>query len=227
MTELSFARQFLAALDTRPVKLSSDYIADPKQYPASTPTILPKHSTPKRKRAPQSADPSSTPKPASSDILVTLKCLKPPSYPLTLPSSPTTSIHELKTAYSTHIHVLSSKIKVLWQKKPVLDSKVLKELLGGEGGDMPGDAEFTIMVLGGAVPTLEGPKENEAEPEKMDVDPPTAPVAQGPSGAEVVQTKEFWEDLKGFLVQRVRDEAEGERLVELFKNAWESRGSRP
>jgi hypothetical protein len=34
MTELAFARQFLTALDSRPIKLSSDHVADPKNYPA-------------------------------------------------------------------------------------------------------------------------------------------------------------------------------------------------
>jgi ubiquitin-like protein 4 len=40
MTELSFARSFLSALDMRPVKLSSDHIADPKQYPAQAAVCL-------------------------------------------------------------------------------------------------------------------------------------------------------------------------------------------
>jgi hypothetical protein len=34
MTELAFARQFLTALDSRPIKLSSDHVSDPKHYPA-------------------------------------------------------------------------------------------------------------------------------------------------------------------------------------------------
>lgn len=34
MAEVSFAKQFLAALDARPVKLSPDHVEDPKGYPA-------------------------------------------------------------------------------------------------------------------------------------------------------------------------------------------------
>lgn len=34
MNELAFARQFLTALDSRPVKLQSDHVADPRSYPA-------------------------------------------------------------------------------------------------------------------------------------------------------------------------------------------------
>lgn len=34
MTEVAFAKQFLAALDARPVKLSADHVEDPRSYPA-------------------------------------------------------------------------------------------------------------------------------------------------------------------------------------------------
>jgi len=34
MTEISFARSFLSALDSRPMKLSSDHISDPRQLPS-------------------------------------------------------------------------------------------------------------------------------------------------------------------------------------------------
>ncbi|TKA62921.1 hypothetical protein B0A49_06749 [Cryomyces minteri] len=45
------------------------------------------------------------------------------------------------------------------------------------------------------------------------------PVTQGASGGAALQSEAFWEDLKGFLVQRLRDEAEGERVVGLFRKA--------
>lgn len=34
MTEVTFAKQFLAALDSRPLKLSADHVEDPRSYPA-------------------------------------------------------------------------------------------------------------------------------------------------------------------------------------------------
>lgn len=34
MTEVSFAKTFLAALDARPVKLSPDHVEDPRNHPA-------------------------------------------------------------------------------------------------------------------------------------------------------------------------------------------------
>jgi len=37
MSEVQFAKSFLASLDRKPVKLSSDYVADPKKYPSQSP----------------------------------------------------------------------------------------------------------------------------------------------------------------------------------------------
>jgi len=42
------------------------------------------------------------------------------------------------------------------------------------------------------------------------------------AGKEVLRTEEFWGDLKGFLVQRLKDEAEGERVAGVFRKALES-----
>jgi len=38
-------------------------------------------------------------------------------------------------------------------------------------------------------------------------------------GRSVLATEEFWVDLKGFLVQRLKDESEGERIWAVFKDA--------
>jgi hypothetical protein len=47
-------------------------------------------------------------------------------------------------------------------------------------------------------------------------------AAVGPTGKDIVATDEFWGDLKNFVLQRIKDEHEGERLVGVFKKAWES-----
>jgi hypothetical protein len=39
----------------------------------------------------------------------------------------------------------------------------------------------------------------------------------------VLETGEFWGDLKGFLQQRIRDEKAAEEVVEVFKGAWNAR----
>lgn len=39
------------------------------------------------------------------------------------------------------------------------------------------------------------------------------------TATQMLQSDEFWADLKDFLVQRLRDEDQGERLVRLFRSA--------
>ena len=46
------------------------------------------------------------------------------------------------------------------------------------------------------------------------------PVAQGQSGRDMLGWEEFWSDLKGFLVQRVRNEVLGNELLDVFRAAW-------
>lgn len=101
----------------------------------------------------------------------------------------------------------------MYAKKPVPDSKVLKDVVK-EGEDR---VEFSVMVIGGAAAMKK--REEEVLPEEIGV----GKVAQGASGAEVLGKEEFWTDLKGFLVQRLRDEAEGERAYGIFRKAWEAR----
>lgn len=100
-------------------------------------------------------------------------------------------------------------MRLLVRKKPVADSKILKELVGD--GDK--EVEFSVMVLGGAaaLPAAAG-KTDEKEKHKH--------VAQGLSGRDVLQTEEFWTDLGGFLQQRIRDETAAEELVGVFRGAW-------
>jgi len=42
-------------------------------------------------------------------------------------------------------------------------------------------------------------------------------------GRSVLATEEFWVDLKGFLVARLKDESEGERIWGVFKDAVKNR----
>ncbi|KAF2738657.1 hypothetical protein EJ04DRAFT_42513 [Polyplosphaeria fusca] len=198
MSELTFARTFLTALDARPQKLSSDHIADPRSYPPQPAFVLPKLSTPPHPARPNAAPPTSTPA-SSSSLTITLKPMKPssPTLPLNDINAATTSIFDLKERYSAASSVPTGRIKILYKKKPAVDSKTVAEVIGSEAG---ASVEFSVMLMGGAV--FGG---SAAVP---------SPPAAAPSEA-------FWEDLKGFVLQRIRDEKEGERLVELFKGAWE------
>ncbi|KAF2654749.1 hypothetical protein K491DRAFT_460871 [Lophiostoma macrostomum CBS 122681] len=242
MSELTFCKHFLTALDARPIKLSSDHIADARQYPAQSAYTLPRLPHPPHPPRP-SPKPSNTPSnttdssastdPSPSTTLnITLKPLKPtPSTPaITLPAIPPsrTSIYDLKQSYATQTALSVSKIKVLWRKKPVADSKTVAEVVGQDAGDA---VEFSVMIMGGvaagggATPVTSPPAvapPSEAEKGLGGGGSSSAgPAAQGPSGKDVVATSEFWDDLKGFVVQRVRDEQEGDRLFGLFKAAYE------
>ena len=147
------------------------------------------------------------------------------------------------------------KIKLLAGKKPVGDSKVLKDVLlalagSGGGGDAAGVVvvELGVMVLGGGAVFFKGLKESDGaaagagagEKEKeiggggedvvmgggVEAEVATAaaaPVAQGLSGEGVLKTEVFWEDLKGYLQQRVRDEAVAGEALGVFRGAWEGR----
>ncbi|KAF2095219.1 hypothetical protein NA57DRAFT_59958 [Rhizodiscina lignyota] len=239
MTELSFAKQFLTALDAKPVKISSDNVVDAKTYPAQSAYILPRLPNAKRRRTEPATDAQSATTDAtapSGGLTVTLKPMKAGNPTITLPSqAPTTSVYDLKTAYATQAGGLdTSKIKILRSRKPVPDSKSLADVLA-EGGGAEGTSEkdlakeivveFSVMLMPGAA-AVTSPV---SEKDKMDIDStaPAAPVAQGASGVEVLKAEEFWGDLKGFLMQRIRDEGESEKLVKVFRGAWESSTARP
>lgn len=91
---------------------------------------------------------------------------------------------------------------MLHKKKPVPDSRVLKDL-AGEGEQK---LEFGVMVVGGAAAVRGGEEE---------VIPPVASVDEG-------MGDEFWRDLEGFLVQRLKSEKVGQKAVGVFKKAWEA-----
>lgn len=92
-------------------------------------------------------------------------------------------------------------------------SKTVKDVLGEKGAE-EGGVEFSVLVIGGAASVV---KKNEGGNRE-------GKVAQGASGMEVLRGEEFWGDLKGFLIQRLRDEGEGERVFGVFRKAWESGG---
>ncbi|OTB05363.1 hypothetical protein M426DRAFT_21956 [Hypoxylon sp. CI-4A] len=201
MTEVSFARTFLSALDSRPIKVTPDHVEDPKSYPARGAYILPKMPKTMSKRKPSTITPGQ-----ERSLVVLVKSLRNPPLDIKLTSqTPNTSVLDVKNAVSKDSGIPVEKMKLLHKKKPVSDSKVLKDL-AGEGET---SVEFSVMVMGGAA--------------AIKTTPAQAEVAQGQSGQEVLETKEFWDDLKGFLLQRIRDEKTAGELAETFQAAWKSR----
>jgi len=120
------------------------------------------------------------------------------------------SVLELKNEVSSQASIPVEKIKVLYNKKPVGDAKVVSELVGEDDVGV----EFGLMVIGGAASVVK-----KAEEVKEEILPSTA---VGVHGKDVLQMEEFWTDLTGFLTQRLRDEAEGEKLAGLFRRAWDA-----
>lgn len=143
-------------------------------------------------------------------IKVTLKSLRNPPLDIKLTSQPlNTSILDIKGQVAAQTRIPVAKMKVLHNKKPVLDSKVLKDILGES--DIA--VEFSVMVIGGAAAI---------SPEEKAV-----AAAAEPSGASALETDQFWADLKGFLSQRLKDEGEAEQLSSLFRSSWQSSRSKP
>lgn len=143
-----------------------------------------------------------------------VKSLRPPHVDVRLPAQAIgTSLLDVKAAVAAETGIAAARLKLLHRRKPVPDSKVLKDLLDrtGDSGDAVAantTVEFSVMVIGGA-----GAGAAPAEAKE---------VAQGASGADVLGTSEFWEDLRGFLLQRVRDEKLAGELSETFQAAWKA-----
>lgn len=116
----------------------------------------------------------------------------------------TTSILDIKRLVADKCNVSIDKIKLLYLKRPVGDTKMIQEVFKG---DAKQGMELGVMVVGGEK------KEGVAQ-------------AQGVSGGDVLAMEEFWDDLKGFLVQRLRDEGEGERVWRVFRRSLERNGRR-
>ncbi len=138
-----------------------------------------------------------------------MKSLRNPPLDITLPAQPlSTSILNLKEQLSAEASIPVSKLRLLHHKKPVQDSKILKELVE-ESEDK---IELGIMVMGGAASVVKKGEDVDADPKVVEIG----------NGSEVLKTEEFWADLKGFLIQRLKDEKEGERVASVFRKALDA-----
>lgn len=201
--------------------------------------VLPKpvHPFPRRDR------PAATPG-SQSTIAVTLKPMKAGSDTVELASqSPDVTVLDLKTQYAQKTSNDVGKIKLLYNKRPASDLKTLKELLPDP---TPKTAELSVMILGApgitaavaappqvASPAIQVPDPSTV-PSKMDIDSTPAPLSEKAetaavsvstekgSTSDVLQSDEFWKDLEDFLVQRLKDQSEGQRLTGLFRTASKS-----
>ncbi|KAL7963608.1 cell-cycle control medial ring component domain-containing protein [Trichoderma compactum] len=213
MAEVAFAKTFLTSLDSRPIKLSPDHIEDPKTFPPRPPYILPRMPTPMSK-------PSSRLPPGSErSIDITLKSLRNPPLDITLPATPLgTSILDIKAAVSAQTRIPVDKLKLLLNKRPVADTKVLKELLAKEADRT---IDFSVMVIGGAAAIP--PEDKKPAGEAMETDEPVATAQADAAAVEAeLESDAFWADLGGFLQQRLKAQDKAEELSSLFRSGWQA-----
>lgn len=174
-----------------------------------------------------------------------------PPLSISVSQPPSISVLELKNLVSEDASIPVSKIKILFNKKPVADAKTLGELLGDE---TPEKVELGLMIMGGAASIVSKAPKATGEPKSagapgtdnaptpnIDERPSTATekahdreiemkdaetadsatnipsTAIGMHGRDALMTPEFWDDLKGFLVQRLKDEKLGNDIGERFR----------
>ena len=218
MTELSFAKTFLSSLDSRPLKLQPDYTANPKTVELNGPYTLPKMPTPFKRATSSGLVDEAAQKP--SVLNVTLKSSRNPVLSISLPKTDLdTTVLDFKQKVASDLKLEGTeKIRVLYNKKPAGDVKTLKELIGDEPLQAGQEIELGVMVMG-----YKGVDVAKTEDTTMRDAGGETSVAQGPSGEEVLGAEEFWADLKGFLVQRIRDEAKAGEVFDKFRGSWEKR----
>ncbi|KAK5133185.1 hypothetical protein LTR08_008121 [Meristemomyces frigidus] len=246
MSEVTFAKQFLATADKRPIKLPADHVSDPRKGSGQSPFTLPKQTHPFPRPLPPSTSQLAT---KNAPLTATLKPMRGGGESVTIEDLTLDStIHDIKTLYAARSGLVQDKVKVLLNKKPAADLKTLREL-GVEGGRV----ELGVMVMGGGgtTPSVQSPVVEKGEPamavpveesggEPMEVDKEGAApgsekalaeaeltgdakggeTAKGGDVGAMLESQEFWGDLGAFLTQRLRDQKEGERLVGVFREAY-------
>ena len=142
------------------------------------------------------------------------------------------------------------KVKILHARKPVPDVKTIKEVLGGEEGlvemvktmqaegkNGEVEVELGVMVMG-----WKG-DESRSDSVSATVAPSSVPVG-GAAGVEgdgepmegvekttgterrdekIILDEAFWKDLRGFLIQRVKDEGNADEVLGSFRGSWKGR----
>lgn len=141
----------------------------------------------------------------------------------------TTSVQDIRDAVRPRVidahgdPISPEKIKILYKRKPVAGTeKTLAEVLADEPTILAGgkEVEIGIMILGGAQAVE--PTATQPDMSGKSVESPTKAFV-GPSSGEELHTVRFWNDLQGFLAQRLKDGDEANRLRSLFEDAWKSK----
>ena len=144
--------------------------------------------------------------------------------------------------------VLSSldKVKILLNKKPIPSSKkTIADAFKESDVEGKEDVTLSVMIMGGAPDPPSGPAEIPA-PSATGEEVPAAAIAASAPGSEKAQAqadkmegvekqqrpvevagwqdevskREFWDDLQGFLQQRLKDAEGGKKLRDVIEKAW-------
>ncbi|CUS10505.1 unnamed protein product [Tuber aestivum] len=227
MTELSFTKQFLSTLSSRPIRTNADFCEDARKLPARTPYTLPRTAKPKSKKASLASSATSSiptgthPHPhyfhsAITPLLtvkanITLRSLRGASITHPLPATPlSTSIITLKHQLSTASKIPIEKIKLLLKGRVLSDLKTL-EGVGVKAGE--GEVVISVMVMGGG-----GEKEKEGDEEK-EKEGEEEKEEKGGGGEGIVVDEAFWVDLRGWLDGRVGGQL-AEEMLGVFRRGW-------
>ncbi|CAK7264980.1 hypothetical protein SEPCBS119000_001274 [Sporothrix epigloea] len=243
MAEVQFVNAFLASLDRYPIKLPADYAEDPRSYPARAAYPLPRMPRPMKK--PTAVDGNSSgsgatlvPGQARNVTVLTKSLHRSPPLDVKMASPDhtftldTTSLLDVRMALAETTHVPLEKLRLLYNKKPVVDGKLLKDLVAAAPGEIePTEIELGVMVTGGAATVaaaaaaaataVKAAAAVTAATEPAAVTPPTAEAAE--PDAIAAESEGFWTDLRKFLVKRTGSEKQADELFSLFLRSWEDR----
>jgi len=178
------------------------------------------------------ASPATSAKPSSSSsatLTITLKPLRAsatgPNAVVVKDQTPDSSIYDVKAACAAQSGYTTEKVKILWERKPVSDSKTVKEVIG-EAAAPGAEVEMGVMFMGqptqaptggsaesSAVPVSEEPERRESVYED-------ASSAQAGHGEAVLESKEFWDELQGFVSQKLHNESLTTNVMQGFRQSW-------
>lgn len=173
--------------------------------------------------------------PNPTEITVHLKSTRNPTLSLTLPATQTsTSILDLKERIASELNepttASTDKIRILYQKKPCADSKTVKDVVGGDEalvklnlqekeGEEAGGVEFSVMIMGYTASNT-GSQSTGADAktanEGADVAEETGKRKRD-HATQVMGGEEFWNDLQGWLVERLGDDGLAGEVVEAWR----------
>ena len=189
-------------------------------------------SKPSRSSKPDAATTTSSPAQQTTNpgdepgVAVTVRSLRNPPLDVRLAPQPrSASLLDIKALVAAESGIPAQRLKLLHRRKPVADSKILADLLLASGadtekdGDGDGDGaplvELSVMVMGGSATT---PAVAAAATEET-----PGGGSSSSASADVLDGDAFWLDLRGFLLQRVRDEKLAAELADVFQTAWRAR----